>query len=291
MNQRFLNPTNDVAFKKVFGREEHKNILISFLNSILRLEEKEWIQDIEFLKSEQVPIIDGGRRVIFDVKCRDLKGNEFIVEMQNRNVPDFAKRMQYYAAHSYVSQIGKGSSYVELKPIILVAVSNFTLFDSNTDPISFHKTLETTTYENHMGDLSYVFVELPKFKKEEDEIKTIEDQWLFYFKNAETAEDIPESVVAQEVREAYETLEQFKWDTHEYDHYVKANMVITEEQRGKEVKFQEGLKKGKAEGIKEGGDQMAQQIALSLLRQNIALEIVEQSTGLSVEELQTLKKK
>ena len=229
MAQRYLDPTNDISFKKVFATEDNKPSLISFLNAILRLKQEDWIKEVSLLPQEESPLIDGGKRVVFDVKCKDEKGHEFIVEMQNRKVPEFIKRSQYYVSHCYVSQIGKGISYFELKPVVLIALSNFDLFTDDEDPISYHQTLNIKTHNNHLKDLEYVFVELPKFTKSAKELQSIEDQWLYFLKHADDLKEIPQSIVSKEIIKAFNTLEQFNWNTEEYDAYVRSNIGLTDE--------------------------------------------------------------
>ena len=290
--QRYLDPTNDIAFKKVFATEEHKPSLISFLNAILRLEEENWIKDVALLPQEESPLIDGGRRVVFDVKCTDKKNREFIVEMQNRKVPEFVKRSQYYVSHCYVSQIGKGTPYFKLKPVVLIAISNFELFTDDEDPISYHQTLNIKTQNNHLKDLEYVFVELPKFMKDAKDLSSVEDQWLYFLKHAGDIDTIPQSVVSQEIKESFRTLEQFNWNAEEYDAYICSNISLTDEYtalkqakdegkaEGKAEGIEEGEKRGKAEGIEEG-EKRVRQIALALLQQGQDPAFVSKATGLS----------
>ena len=202
------------------------------------------------------------------------------------------KRSQYYVAHSYVSQIGQGSSYFELKPIVLVAISNFELFTESKDPISFHKTLNITTQENHLKDLSYVFVELPKFEKKAEELQTLEDQWLYYLKNAKEIEEVPQSIINDEIREAYKSLEQFKWSKGEYDSYVKANILITDEYRRQTKRYEEGLKegeeKGMEKGIEKGMEQEKKSLALNLLKEGMTLSKVSSLTNLPEDDVRKI---
>ena len=203
---RYLDPTNDVAFKKLFGTEKHKPLLISFLNAILALTGDHRIKRIEFLPKglsknkmkyfdsarqsqievaegsgpnerdhclkskasekdqfgkvaasrntldyfltvpkDQVPVIKGEKTTILDIKCTDERNKQYIVEVQNKKIPSFVKRTQFYVAHSYVSQAPVGSDYIDLKPVILLAVANYELFPNKENVISYHRTLDTET--------------------------------------------------------------------------------------------------------------------------------------------------
>ncbi|MCB1117554.1 MAG: Rpn family recombination-promoting nuclease/putative transposase [Chlamydiia bacterium] len=168
MSSRYLDPTNEVAFKHLFGTEDHKSLLISFLNAMLGLKNKRLISEIQIIPQEQVPTNKEAKTSILDIQCTDKLGHKYIVEMQNHHVPDFIKRSQYYASHSYVSQSLRGTSHLELKPIILLAIANHILFPKKKKVISYHRTLDTHTYENDLQDLAYVYVELPRFNKTED---------------------------------------------------------------------------------------------------------------------------
>ena len=286
MTKRFLDPTNDIAFKKIFGTEEQKPSLISFLNAVLRLKKENYITHVSLMPQEESPRIGGGRRVIFDVKCRDQQGHEFIVEMQNRKVPDFIKRSQYYVSHCYVSQIGEGTQYFELKPVVLIAVSNFELFNDDKDPISYHRILNEKSHKNHLKDLSYVFVELPKFEKSENSLTSIEDKWLYLLKHAAEDTHVPQSIVEQEIVDAYNTLERFNWGTVEYDAYVQSDIAITDEYRRQEKKYEAGLKEGKEEGLKEGKRETARE----LLKAQQDIDFISKITGLSQQEIRDLIK-
>lgn len=286
MAARYLDPTNDIAFKKVFGTEEHKPLLISFLNSILRLKPQEFIESLDFLPQEESPMLENGKRVIFDIKCRDKMGREFIVEMQNQKIPEFVKRSQYYTSHTYVSQIGKGTEYFNLKPVVLVAISNFELFNDDDDPISFHQTLNIKTQQNHLKDLSYVFVELHKFKKSQEEVSSLEEQWLFFLKHAHDIAEIPKSTVSKEIVAAYNSLEQFAWNEAEYDAYVRASISLTDDFRAKEARYKEGREKGREEGRAEE----KKVTALKMLEQGLSIDSIIGITGLSETAINKLQK-
>ena len=159
------------------------NFLISFLNSILGLEGKRRIQQIQFLPKDQAPLITETKSSILDIKCTDQRQMQYIVEMQNKTVPGFLKRAQFYASHSYITQLPSGSSYVEIKPVILLAIANYELFGAKERMISYHRTLDIHTLENDLQDLSYVFIELPKFTKNQSELETLQDKWLYFFAN------------------------------------------------------------------------------------------------------------
>ena len=255
MSTRYLDPTNDVAFKRLFGTEDHKPLLISFLNAMLGLKNKQTIQNIQFISQEQVPLCKEAKKSILDIKCTDQSGHQYIVEMQNHQIPEFIKRTQYYVSHSYVSQSLRGTSHLHLKPIILIAITNHVLFPKKKRVISYHKTLDTHTQEHDLQDLSYVFIELPKFNKSEKELKTLQDKWLYFFKNWNSAHQIPPSVKENELLEAYNSMEQFNWPPALMEAYIKANIAIADEFESKRREFEKGKNEGFAQGVVSGQQQ------------------------------------
>ena len=282
---KYLNPTNDVSFKKLFGTEEHKPLLISFLNSILGLEGKRRIKEIELLSKDQAPLIRETKSSVLDIKCTDQRQLQYIVEMQNKTVPGFVKRAQFYASHSYITQLPSGSSYVEIKPVILLAIANYELFGAKERVISYHKTLDIHTLENDLQDLSYVFIELPKFTKNQSELESLQDKWLYFFANWEETREIPQSVQEKELLEAYRSMEEYNWSIEEREAYIKANIALTDEydarKKAEEIGIQKGRKEGREEGRKEGekigiqkGREEGEKIAEKRLKSELAKKML-----------------
>ncbi len=302
---RYLNPTNDVSFRKLFGTEKHKPLLISFLNSILVLEGERKIKKVEFLSKDQAPLIKQTKTSILDIKCTDERNVQYIVEMQNKSIPAFVKRTQFYVAHSYVTQFPAGSEYIELKPIILLAIANYELFPDKKQVISYHRTLDVDTFENDLKDLSYVFIELPKFIKNQNDLQTVQDKWLYFFKNWNETKEVPSKVQEEELLEAYRAMEEYNWNAAEREAYIKANIALTDEydarRKEREEGHKKGLKKGHKKGLKEGhqkgleegltkGQQEGREkrnieIALKMLEGGFSYEQISVLTGLAEEEI------
>ena len=280
---RYLDPTNDVSFRKLFGVEEHKSLLISFLNSILNLKGDRKIKEVKLLPKDQAPLLKETKSSILDVKCTDERNIQYIVEMQNKKVPGFVKRTQFYVAHSYVTQLPSGSEYFLLKPVVFLVLANHKLFPSKEKVISYHKTLDVETLEHDLEDLSYVFIELPKFKKKEEELETLQDKWLYFFKNWSDTKEVPSKVEEKELIEAYRSMEEYNWNPEERDAYIKANIALTDE-------F-DARRKEREEGQKEGRKEEKLEIARKMLKRNRSIEEIIEDTGLSFEEIAALKEK
>lgn len=207
MLSKFLDPKNDVAFKKIFGTEKNQDILIHFLNDMLVFKAGKPITKVSFLKTLQDPEIAAKKTSIVDIMCIDEVGNQYIVEMQVAEGDGFIKRAQYYAAKAYSSQLKVAEKYHILKEIIFLAITNFIMFPEKKEFKSDHVILDKVTNEHGLKDFSFTFLELPKFKKRKEELGSIIDRWCYFFKHAEeTSEKDLQEVVGKDliIQRAYE---------------------------------------------------------------------------------------
>jgi predicted transposase/invertase (TIGR01784 family) len=294
MTQRYLDATNDVAFKKVFS---HKEILIDLLNSVLRLPEGKKIEELHFVPQEEIPDLGQGKRSIFDIKVRDQSDFWYIVEMQNRPDELFLKRVQVYAASVHSNQLLKGKDYGGVMPVVVVSIVNGVLFPKEIECINRHTTREEKTNTQHLFELSYVFVELGKFLKTEEELETIEDFWLFYLSKSTEVKHPPAKVKDKNILKAYEVLERFNWDEAAYDAYIRAKLLADTEKLELEDSFTKGEAKGKAEGLEEGMEKGIEkgktegklegklEIAKNLITKGFDEKIILELTGLTVQEV------
>lgn len=246
---RYLDVTNDVAFKKVFS---HKEILIDFLNSILHLTEGNKIKELHFFPQEEIPDLGQGKRSIFDIKVLDQSGFWYVIEMKNRPDALFLKRVQVYAASTQSNQLLKGEDYNCVLPIVVISIVNGTLFPKEIECINRHTTREEKTNTQHLFELSYVFVELGKFHKKEEELESMEDFWLSYLADSAKVKSPPAKVKDKNILKAYEVLERFNWDDAAYDAYIRAKLLADTEKLELEDAFRKGKTEGEAKGIEKG---------------------------------------
>ena len=141
---KFVDITNDIAFRKIFGNETKKKSLISFLNAVISLPKNERIIDVEIANPYQLGKLSGGKSTIVDVKAKDENGNVFIVEMQIAEFDFFHKRILYYTSQSYVNQLDEGVKYKKLKPVYFIGILEFEI-GQNTNYFSRHKVLSIWT--------------------------------------------------------------------------------------------------------------------------------------------------
>ena len=262
--KRFLKPTNDFVFKKIFGGENERDILISFLNAVLEFSGDDAIGEIGIANPGQVPKIRALKDTILDVKARDKKGRTFIVEMQVVPNHDFFKRSLYYTSQAYVSQISPGDSYGKLKKVYFVGVLDFSGLDGESY-LSNHLILNRDTGENEIGDFEFCFVELPKFKKGIGELEGVVEKWVYFLKHAGECEEVPEEFLAEEVfARAFEIAKTSGWNAEELELYERRQHFFQEQEdvretaertgmeKGLEKGREEGLEKGREEGLEEG---------------------------------------
>ena len=217
---RFINPKTDLAFKKIFGSEGSKPILISFLNAILHQGEPV-IVDLEIVDPYSIPRLEGMKDTFLDVRATLSDGEHVIIEMQVLNVAGLEKRILYNAAKEYANQLQKGDNYSALNPVIALTIADFVMFDRQPELvnqiISRFALIEKEQMVSYPdGDVELVFVELPKFQLEVDELTTLTEKWLYFLKAAPDLEIIPENLEAiPEIREAFQIAEYSRLSTEE----------------------------------------------------------------------------
>ena len=307
---RYLDPTNDFTFKRVFC---DKNRLINFLNAIMKLPEGFRIVDLRYISQEEVPELGHRKSGLLDIKCRDESDNVFIVEMQNGYEKHLLKRLQFYSSNAYVSQLRRGDSYGDLDPVFVIVILRDQVISPEIPIISYHKILEVSTGEHILKDIAHVLVELPKFTKSEEELQNEEDQWLYFLSRWFIAKSPPKTLKDPLILEAYHQIEGFSLSEEEYKLYLDAKTLAEKEAANLELKYnkgkeegraegmQEGIQKGRAEGMQEGiqkgraegmqeGIQKGKQeavfeMAKNLIKQGVTLDIIAKGTGLKKEEI------
>ncbi len=280
---KFVSPRNDVAFKKIFGNEEHTEILISFLNAVLDLTGNKEIQEIELLNPYQAPRLEALKYTLLDVRAKDKRGVTFIVEMQVSHVEGLRKRFTYYTSKAYVSQIERGQDYPKLNQVIFIGILDFKEFDTD-HYLTRIQLLNTQTYQQELKDLEFNFIELPKFRKKEEEVKTILEKWLFFLKHADELDVIPDSADTVALRHAYDIADQFGWSKEELEVYDYWGIKEQDERGAVQYAWNAGKRKGEREGERKGRLETARR----MLADGLERTLIGNYTGLSAEEIAAL---
>ncbi|EDX77886.1 conserved hypothetical protein [Coleofasciculus chthonoplastes PCC 7420] len=273
----FINPKTDFAFKKIFGSEQSKDILISFLNALL-YQGRAVIQDVEILNPYLAPQIQGIKDTYLDVKARITGDKTVIIEMQVLNVEGFEKRILYNAAKAYSIQLQPGEDYTILSPVIALTITDFEMFEHLNQVISNFILKEKKLLTDYpINDLELVFVELPKFSKSLEELETLTEQWIYFIKTARTLETIPETMAqVPEIRKAFEVANQANLTREELEALEQREIYIHDQRNA----IRRALRQGKEETRREIAKQL-----LDVLDE----ETISRKTGLSLEEVRQFK--
>ena len=275
---KFVDPKTDIAFKKIFGNDAHKSILIEFLNEMLELEYP--IESVEILNSYQPPKFEGMKNTSLDVKAKDSSEREFIVEMQVAKEAWFLQRAMFYSSKAYSQQLSIGENYHKLKPVIFLGILNFDAFSNSTNHFSRHLIINRENHQHDLKDLEWNFIELKKFKKAEQELVTVADKWIYFIQQAITLDHIPENANTAALKLAYEIAEQHQWTAEELAIYDAQEMEIHRSQNVIETARMEAL----AEGIEQGKLEIAKNL-LATMNDTQITEI----TGLNISVITQLR--
>ena len=282
---KFLNPRNDLCFKRIFGSEKNKDILIHFLNDIL--DRPYPVEEVTFLKTIQDPEIAPLRVSVVDVMCEDQDKNRFIIEMQLSHEKGFDRRALYYAARAYCSQRTKKKKFYDLKDVYFLAITDFAPFPKKKTWLSRIGLKDLETNEHDIDAIQLLFMQLPLFKKTKKDLKemSLREKWAYFFKYAEeTTEEDLEKLTGEDqiIKRAYEELDRFGWSEKELNNYESIEMKKAADEAVKEAAFEKGIEKGRKE--------RDYQIALALLKQGLPIEQISEATNVSIEEIHTLQK-
>ena len=265
---RYINFYTDFAFKKFFGTEANKEFLISFLNALLELNGEKEIADLTYLNTEQLGFSNNERRAVYDVYCTTKEGERFIVEMQKAKQENFRDRALYYSSFAIQDQGQKGTKNntvywdYKLSPVYVIGILDFVMDDSpeKVDHLITKVQLIDDTYEVFNKNLNFIFIEMPKFRKEESELETFMDKWLYAIKNLGKLDDKPTALTEAIFKRFFEVAEIAafsKTERYDYEENLKNcndwfSVMNTAKKDGLEEGEAIGLQKGEAIGLKKG---------------------------------------
>ena len=188
LQERYVNFYTDFAFKKLFGTEANKDLLISFLNSLF--DGTEVIKTLNYLNGEHLGHNAAERKAVFDVYCENEKGEKFLIEMQKAEQEYFKDRSIFYSTFPVQEQAPQGRWNFKLNKVYTIGILNFCIDEGNTDYMRREvKLMDTHTKEVFYDKLTYIYLEMPKFRKTEQELVTDFDKWLYAIKNLATLMD------------------------------------------------------------------------------------------------------
>ncbi|RYE36420.1 MAG: Rpn family recombination-promoting nuclease/putative transposase [Sphingobacteriaceae bacterium] len=311
MRAKYINPYTDFGFKKIFGEEASKPLLIDFLNALLPEQHK--IVDLSFKNTEQLGQTDLDRKAIYDIYCENDRGEKFIVELQKAKQNYFIERTIYYSTFPIREQAEKGNWNYNLKAVYCIGILDFTFDDYETEP-ERNEVVHTIKLKNQNGEifynkLTYIYLEMPNFLKAEHELQTRLDKWLYFIKNLEDFQQIPVMFKDEVFTQAFEKAELANMKQADLDNYETSLKVFrdnkatydyarqTAHDEGRNAGLLEGRNEGKLEGKlegrlegiiegkKEGIHQSKIDTAVSAKLMGLSVQDVARLTGLSEDEI------
>jgi len=284
---KFVDIKNDIAFRKIFGNENKKEILISFLNAVLDLPKGKKIKNIEIKNPFQLPEIKALKSSILDIKATDERNISYIVEMQVEEPDGFDKRVQYYTAKQYSAQIEIGEDYPKLNQVIFIGILNFKFFKGG-DYLTKHLIVNQSTGIQELKDIEFNFIELSKFSKEEHELETLIEKWTFFIKNAPNLKVIPANIHDKGLKYAYEDADKHNWTKDELLAYDYAGMRRQDERGKTIVAVKKAVKEAVEKAVEQTREHEKLEIAKEMINDNFSTTQISKITKLSIETIENL---
>ncbi|GAB4405264.1 MAG: Rpn family recombination-promoting nuclease/putative transposase [Bacteroidia bacterium] len=279
LKDRYINPLTDFGFKRLFGTEPNKALLIDFLNQILP--ERHHIVDLSYSRNEQLGLNELDRKAVFDLYCQGASGERFIVELHKAKQNFFKDRSIYYASFPIQEQAQKGEWNYKQEPVYTVGILDFIFDDHKTDTELLHFVeLKNQRCEVFYDKLKFVYIELPKFQKQEDELETHFDKWLYVFRHLSHLQDRPKQLQDRIFQKLFEAAEIARFSPEERAAYEDS------------LKYYRDLKNvvdtSREEGIIEGMEQRSIEIARKMKARGLPDAAIAELTGLSEDEIGAL---
>ncbi len=281
--EKYINPFTDYGFKKLFGEEPNKDLLLDFLNELLREEQGE-IVDLNYLKNEHLSTSDIDRKAIFDLYCENEKGEKFIVELQKSKQSFFKDRTVYYSTFPIREQAKRADWNYELKAVYTIAILDFVFNEDKTDSNKFRYDIKLTDQESKMvfyDKLTFIYLEMPKFNKTVDQLETRFDKWLYLIRNINRLDKIPEKLKERIFEKTFEVAEIAKFTPEQVRSYEDSLKYYRDLKNSLDTAKEEGKEEGKFEE-KEG-------IARSMMNKGYGISEIIELTGLSEEQIKKLR--
>jgi predicted transposase/invertase (TIGR01784 family) len=277
--EKYINPFTDYGFKKLFGEEPNKDLLLDFLNELLK-EEQGQIIDLTFMKTEFLGATEVDRKAIFDLYCENEKGEKFIVELQKSKQNFFKDRTVYYSTFPIREQSKKADWDYELKAVYTIAILDFVFDSDKGEREKFRYDVKLTDIETKKvfyDKLTFIYLEMPKFNKTIEELETRFDKWLFVLRNLNKLERIPEKLKERIFDKLFETAEIAKFTQDQVRSYEDSLKYYRDLKNSLDTARDEGKIEGKIE------------VAKSLLKNGLSIDLIVKSTGLTEKEIKNLE--
>ena len=294
---RYINPYTDYGFKYLFGTEPNKELTLDFVNALLQ--GREVIKSLTLLPLEQLGDTEDDRRSVFDVYCENEKGDKIIIEMQKAEQQWFKDRSVYYSSFPIRSQGEKGKWLFGLKAVYTIGILNFVFDEDKDDENYYHhvvQLMDVNKKEVFYDKLTYIYLEMPKFRKTEDELVDMTDKWLYALKNLPRLLERPKALQERIFSKFFEVAEVAALSKEEYAKYWESEKVfydnqgafMTADYKGYTRGVIEGEAKGRVEGRAEGRAEANLDNARRMKADGMPAELIAKYTGLTKEAVEEL---
>jgi predicted transposase/invertase (TIGR01784 family) len=281
---QYINPFTDFGFKKLFGEEVNKDLLMDFLNSLLP--EKHRIKELSYKKTDQLGDSAVDRKAVLDIYCESESGDKFIVELQKAKQNFFKDRSLYYATFPIREQADKGDWNFELAAVYCIGILDF-VFEKDKDKPDYLHQVQLKDQRNAVfyDKLTFIYLEMPKFLKSEDALETNSDKWLYFIKNLEKFDFIPDRLKNKLFEKAFQAAEIAQFQPEQRDAYEKSLKYYRDLKNVVDTSYEEGFEEGFEQGIEQGEKRTKLSMAKSLKSLGLLDEVIQQATGLSLDEI------
>ena len=275
MKAKYIDPFTDFGFKKIFGEENSKPLLIDFLNNLLP---ESRIVTLSFKDKEQQGKSVEDRKAVYDIYCENDKGEKIIIELQKVKQNYFKDRTIYYSTFPIQEQADKGDWNYELKAVFCVGILDFKFDEDKLSKGEVIHTVQLKDQHNQVfyDKLKFIYLEMPHFNKAENELETRLDKWLYFIKHLEDFQNIPDGFKDKIFEQAFEKAEIAKYSETERNEYQQSLKTYRDLKSAFETAFDDGKLEGKLE------------IAKSLIENGVSIDLIIKTTGLTLEQIQNL---
>ena len=286
--EKYINPFTDYGFKRLFGEEPNKELLLDFLNELLK-EEQGNIVDLTYLKSDRLGSSEDDRKAIFDLYCENEKGEKFIVELQKTKQKFFKDRTVYYSSFPIREQAQKGADWnFELKAIYTIAILDFVFDENIEEPNKYRYNLKLSDTESHQvfyDKLTFIYLEMLKFNKTAEALSSKFDKWMYVIRNLSKLDKVPNELRERVFERLFEVAEIAKFSRKEADAYEESLKSYRDLKNSLDTAYEEGVEKGREEGREEE----KRNIVENLIKCELDIPSISKATGLTESEVQKIK--
>jgi predicted transposase/invertase (TIGR01784 family) len=295
---KYINPYTDFGFKKLFGEEGNKALLMDFLNQLLP--ERHQIADLSFQNAEQTPGTSEERKAFFDIHCRSASGERFIVEMQKAKIEHFKDRALYYLTYPIRDQAQRGLWNFKLNAIYYIAVLDFWYEEEHVAKFHRQVVLQDQFGEVFYHKLGLIFLQMPAFNKTAEELETKFDKWAYFLKNLESLDAIPQILNEPVFTQAFNVAEISNLSAKQLKEYEKSwltyiemkEVTETAKKEAREEGFKEGREEGREvgreEGLRDGEEKKEREAVLGLVAVGIAIPQIAKALKISEERVRAI---